>query len=444
MISKNYVTELMTKWTKLFYMYATVYIVDIFFRIVAYLGNIYNDKYNFIRIYLSVLKLSNTKKGNPSYIVNHIIRFSQHVTETLYDACREDLTEDFYCAIQGDFTYAGSLTSNDLRLLQQKAKNNELDQTHLRYAYNVLWALIGKVICPLIFQGCVSGGLYHKNEKISMDIIKHNIENGIDHMICILNLINVNKEILLVVMKDNLRALEAILEKHNFQKEMSCSDMYNHIIKMIYIGSRPIQVRDRDIYKPGYNEEYMKRVGFLSEYFLCENEKELAKFHKKEFPWGKRDIYGISSTSSYYKMCQRNGLYIGSGRSGSTFELLIMLIVLFPDIFKKVDDVRKILMFFVNFHMLTGTHSVLECLLSFSDVIKYMDDVCKEFGYNNEGLNNLNNIFSEFYLGGSKGYFQINKVHMLNDMLSGKVTVKDSIIINLKTMDSVYVDTDKY
>ena len=438
MIDIYYTIKVISRWIKVIVLWTTMYFWDLYCTLFIKRDS---PKYNFIKLYISVLKESRTVNGNPSYLVNYLVKYSEHVLKRLKDHKKETLITDFKTQIGGSL-YAGSMTNNELELFQILASKDKLNTKYVRYAYNILWALIGKVISPLIFEGCVINTSHWTDEEVPIYLIRANIDNGMDYMIRVLGMDGVNKQLLKAIIEDGLYAIDTSqhYEKRcNGKKVMNCNDMYYHVMKMMYIGSRPIQMKDRDITTTGYNEEYMNWVSVLSAYILSDNEKKLAVTNNRIYPWGCRNIYNVSQKSDYNASCKQRNIYVGSGRSGSSFELLIMLIILFPDLCKDTDKMKKTLMLFINFHVLTGTHSVFECVLSFIDVMDYIDNVSDDMQIQNECCNTLRKIFKESFV--SKDHFQINKTTVVKDMLTESITFEDSVIFDLKTFRSLYVKT---
>jgi hypothetical protein len=117
----------------------------------------------------------------------------------------------------------------------------------------------------------------------------------------------------------------------------------------------------RDLTVSGYNKTYMESVSDSILPLL--DSSEVLDGHEHEcYPWTGKSIYGVKDSSSYATWCSINKIYYVSGMSGTTFEVVIWLILFLDDI--TVEVFESIIKIMLHFHVLRGTHSVLEVIMS--------------------------------------------------------------------------------
>lgn len=261
--------------------------------------------------------------------------------------------------------YAGAMDKDEFYTLYMKSKNNTLNITHIRKAYNAFWTLSSTIIPYIIFSGTSS-----EKSMLLNDFIL-NIKNGIlnfDNFMKSID-VDIDKELLEVIL---LNGLYHIIDPNDNNRKITIDHFYKHVIKMMYIGTRYKSTifKERDNSKCGYNNDViLSKYNKIKSYFSVEENNQIISNNK--FPWSGIFINSVNKNSYYYEFCNNNKIYYVSGRSGSTFELMMLFLVLFPHYCWNRKLMNGLMMFFIHFHVIRGTHSILEVLLSFYDIVEY-------------------------------------------------------------------------
>lgn len=252
---------------------------------------------------------------------------------------------------------AGSMSKNEF--YEIIANINNLSLSHIRKVFNSLWCFSKVIISFILLYGT------SRNIESTTDNFKHNISNGIIYFVKYFQIKSIYSNVLFrSIIEDNMITYN--------QKFINCDSLYSHVIKMSYIGSRYqiIKNNERQNVINGYNHEFMESISHIIKPMLLQSEINQI-LPNNIYPWTDKFIFSPNIDCNYYKSCIKNDLYFVSGRSGSTFELFIVMLILFPNITKNIIG---LILFFIHFHVLRGTHSINEILITFNDIKCYLDN----------------------------------------------------------------------
>lgn len=256
------------------------------------------------------------------------------------------------------FEYAGHMNETEFKLFCINSINGNLTIKNSRNLINVLYGFIKIVITKIIFIGITS------ENTINYLKFKLSIEKGVNHLsefICI------NKQILLKVMYEGFDSLESLFGIENI-KTISISQFYKYIVRLSLL--EPRQISDQQKINDGSGfvlKTYYKDLcisNIINKYFLPHELEYINDKH--ELPFGGSAIGTLNKNTNYYRFCTINNIYHVCGLSGSSFEMGMYLLLLDDEI-----NLKYLIIIFVQFHLMRGTHSDLEVFMAFEKLKKY-------------------------------------------------------------------------
>jgi hypothetical protein len=319
---------------------------------------------DFVNMIDSVIKYSNILHYDVSDLINKLFVMSYEIITKL----NSDLTKEFMIALRygiGDF--AGAMCETEYWDLCKLAKINCLTIRYCRKCCNMFWVLCKVVLTKILFLD-FSGGL----ENILITTVKRTTPNFTNFDIMFPEC---NKEILSKIIWSGLNGIDNKFGKDE-KREINADLFYRNVIRLSHSEPRHLNETDRDNLVCGYNKQFLESVCDKIMKFLTS--EEISQIKPKEFfPWTGKSICGVKPTSDYYKFCKENNIYFVSGMSGTTFELAAYLIMLLRPTTTK--EIKTMLIFFLNFHVLRGTHSAYEVILAFDALSFFFDlDLIKD------------------------------------------------------------------
>lgn len=308
-----------------------------------------------------LISSENTKDDIIKIMKNIIINIRDALENTTNKIIRKKYFDNLKKHM-GDF--AGAMFEDEFYEIYNLCVSNNINLKYIRKVFNAFWVFSKIFVTHTIYESIKTKNL------VTPIYIKNNVQDICDDVYDNFKKINftINKELLKCVIKDGI---SIIFNPFSPDRHISVDHLYLSIIKMPFIGSRyknNLQRCDKTI---GYNKEYMNSVYDIIKSELLESEKNQV-VENNLYPWTGLSVYGVKSSCDYYKYCKKNNLYFVSGRSGSSFELFIMYLILFPNIMYDEKSLRALIVFLINFHVVRGTHSVLEVVLAICDVCEYL------------------------------------------------------------------------
>jgi hypothetical protein len=320
-------------------------------------------------------------------------------------------TVDLYFKLleEGIGEMAGAMTKTEFYVIFSSIETVTI--THIRKIFNAFW-----VLCKVVIPFLIYYGVNNKCNEMRLDMFTKDIHKGVMFISNFMkDFINIDETLLYHVLSDGLNA---VTNNEDPDRKITISHFYVHVIKMIHIGTRFKSQSERQNIMSGYNYGFMNSVGYVITKYLTDEEKTQIS-PRQIFPWTDKFIYAPDSSSHYYKFCKTNEIYFVSGRSGSTFELMTLILIFFSDIGKNRNKMLSLMMYFIHFHITRGTHSILEVLLAFYDIIEYFQ-VRSIYMYQS-----LSDIMSPFL---KENKLIINKTTSVTDLISGKLSHSDELI----------------
>lgn len=326
-------------------------------------GNTRND---FRDSLMSVIKVSEMLKCNIEPLINRIfssvLKIINKIQSENYSS--KFTTIHFFTSLEkGMGIFAGAMPRDEFFMLGKLSEENKLTIKHVRKCCNMLWCFVKYILTQLLF-GFVSNG----QNKISFDLYKQNYSYGIDQLRLFLREIcDINYDLL-----QHLITFGIGFTEFNYGKE--CVEiteklLYEHIIRLTYTECRTKSTKERNLQKCGYDEVQLSQASIVISKYLSDEEKTQVLPNKK-YPWSGDSIHGIISNTYYENFCKNHDIHIGSGLSGTTFEIVMYMFAIFN--FQSHDEIQGILAFVFNFHILRGTHSVMEVVLAFYEINKHL------------------------------------------------------------------------
>lgn len=304
---------------------------------------------------------------------------------------------------------AGAMTKTEFYIIFSSIENITI--IHIRKIFNAFW-----VLCKVIIPFLIYYGVNNKCNEMRLDMFTKNIHNGIIFVSNFMkDFTNIDEMLLCHVLSDGLNA---VTNNEEPDRKITISHFYTHVIKMIHIGTRFKSQNERQNIISGYNYDFMNSISHIITKYLTDKEKTQIS-PQQTFPWTDKFIYAPDSSSHYYKFCKTNTIYFASGRSGSTFELMTMILIFFPDIGKNRTKMLALMMYFIHFHVVRGSHSILEIFLAFYDIIEYFQ-ARSIYAYQF-----LSDIMSPFL---KENKLIINKTNPTKDLISGTLSHSNELI----------------
>lgn len=318
---------------------------------------------NFIKSLESLQLCVDENSDNIADLINKIFKLTDTVIIKLLDNKKFYVVNKFFYTIEkGIGKFAGAMTYAEFCYLRQLALENLLTIKHCRKACNVFWALC-KVFITYIFLD----GLGNAVDNIRIDIVKENINNGMINLDRYFHDIDV--KLIKKIFVDGINLTEEIFGKE-IVVETNTDLFYKHVVKCSYLEGRIKSTKLRGNHG-GYSADILNSVYTYIQPLLSDEEMS-QQLPDEKYPWTGENIIGI--TEGYYlDFCLKNNLYFVSGISGSTFELMLYMIALFKP--KSEQEYKTIMLFFLHFHVIRGSHSVLETVMSFYEVNNYLTNV---------------------------------------------------------------------
>jgi hypothetical protein len=308
--------------------------------------------------------------------------------------------------------FAGAMDESEFNQLVLIANENNLQIHHIRKVFNAFW-----VLCHTILPFLVFSGIAKDKHTIRLDDFVKNIDLGINNLSKYMHdllpdPININ-----VIKHVIMDGLTTITDPRDPDRIITQNHLYSHVIKMTYIGSRLKNTTERDSNVCGYRNNEMNSASDIISEYLSKEEKFQVK-PGNIFPWNGNSIFGVNMLSYHSTFCTSNNIYFVSGRSGSTFELMMLILIIFPSYGKNLKLMKGLLMYFIHFHVIRGTHSILETILAFYDIIEYLQII------ENKDYISLELIMFPFIVGKT---LIINKNTPCENLLTGQLYAEQKI-----------------
>ena len=340
---------------------------------------------DFLASFTDMLEASQLTNDGIVDVMRSIVIF---VNKALSAICKNDIcgSNIYYSGIIEFFrfvltnstgSFAGSMTYTEFQDICTNVDGITIH--HARKIMNIFWAFCKVIMSPVILSGVTN------DAQIDLVDFIPNIDKGIKNLcdVCV-DCGMIDSDLLKHIIRDGCIAVYVPGET----RMLNNPRFYGNVIKMQYIGSRNkiLKERSADTTKiMGYRINEMRMVDkHIRDNYLCSSETELLKSCSGEnqirLPWDGKQILAPMADSHYFKYFSSQNLYFVSGRSGTTFELMMMMMILLPSINihgeKDKDHTRKtmlnVMMFFLHFHILRGSHSAFEVFMAFCDIYEYL------------------------------------------------------------------------
>lgn len=307
-------------------------------------------------------------------LINNLFRLSNEIIIKLNNQNRIYIIKKFIDTIScgiGDF--AGAMTEDEFYLLCHKSQENKLSLNHCRKCCNVFWALCKTILSEILFD--------EDETNILLSYFFSTLEKRVITVKYFFP--NLNESLFKEIMSDGISGIElnyGIDENRIINPKL----LYEHIIRMTFLDARQISTKMRGNIAGGYDFHKLNCIHHFIMPLLTEEEKNQRKVFQ-QYPWTGVGINGIQKCE-YYNFCKDNDIYFVSGLSGTTFELMLWMIILFK--FEDETLLKTIIMLFMHFHIFRGSHSVLEVVWGVYEINKYLNSK------NDVAHINLKNILS--------------------------------------------------
>ena len=384
---------------------------------------------NYVKNLQSVIDTTHFHSLHLNLLINDIFKFVHAVVTKLENYQQTFITQstqilkNFYSYLEsGIGSYAGAMTKNELYELFSKSALGMLNYKHIRKCCNMFWCFIKIILTELLYYFVCVDALGFYTPELEFELFKNNLNNGTDKIV--LFFLDLEYGIDLNLLKLFIEyGIHATLDKYNANcKIINSKLLYNHIIRLTYFNCRSKTEDGRDSTKCGYNKEIINSACDMLSNFLSE-EEQTQKLTDEIYPWTGHSISGIKESSHYFKFCNDNNLYNVSWMSGTTFELVMYMFVFF-----KFDEIKikSLIILFLNFHILRGTHSVFEVVLGIYEVCKFLksNKIEQYIILENILLSHIVTIDNQKYLVFDKFYF-------CETLLNGKILYDNILFWNL-------------
>lgn len=366
---------------------------------------------NFIDNFVNVVE---TTKQMENEIVNLLEKIKNLINNTLNKMKMYNFVkpiDDYYRLLtSGIGEMAGAMTLEEIDEIF--SESNNISIKHIRKIFNAFWAYCKVIITFLIFYGTV-GNVESKKLKD----FAANYHNGISFFEnFVKDFITPNILLLTHIVQDGL---VRVLDPTDPNRIITQSHLYMNIIKMPYIGTRQKMQSERDVGNTsGFNIKFLNSVENLIIDHLTDHERKQI-IHPNKFPWNGNFVYKPSDTSYHSIFCKNNDMYYVSGRSGSTFELMTHMMILFQDEMNG-NFISSIIMYYIFFHVTRGSHSVIEVVLAFYDICEYINK--KNISHEVKGYDELLHILSPFLF---EKAIIFHKTNLAHELING-ITIYDA------------------
>lgn len=334
---------------------------------------------NFIDQIISIEKVCTCYKNEINCVINLIGNHMIDVLEKIKNI-HNDLYNEFIRKITlPSLDYVGSMTISEFNQFCIDCKNNCLTINNSRNIVNMLWCFIKIIISNIIFIGATS-----KQDENYLTF-KSNIENGVKYL---QTFIDIDSQLLLTIINEGFDKMELKFGIENI-KLINSNQFYKYIIRLSMLEPRILADLQKTEHKSNFvvDQIYQQSEIFRSvtnKYFLQSELSYIEKFNI--LPFAGSMIGSVNVNTNYYRFCTINSIYNVCGLSGSTFELM-MYILMFKMI-NKNDQIhlKSLMALFLHFHLTRGTHSDLEVVCAFEKLIiwyPYLNPLCSHIIQNN-------------------------------------------------------------
>lgn len=324
---------------------------------------------DFVESLQSVIKCSRELKDDVAILINKLFQISYKTIEKLKKEKRFGIVSKFMQTLEHKIgEYAGAMTDGEYYFLCEMANHNLLTIKHCRKCCNMFWAM-----CKIIFTSVIFEGVAETSAEILISDFMTNLDIGLYSFQQFFSDILDNDINTVLLQQTILEGFAGIEQNFGFDAERKITKelFYNHVIRMTFLEPRFNLTFVRDESISGYHPHKLSSV---SDFILMHlTDEEISQTMPGEhFPWKGKSICGVKAGSEYAKFCFDNGIYSVSGMSGTTFELMLYMLILLNPTNKQT--IISIMLFFLNFHVLRGTHSVLEVVLAFYHINNYIEN----------------------------------------------------------------------
>lgn len=327
---------------------------------------------NFIDQVISIDKVCIYYKNDIDSIINLIGKYIIDTLEKIKNV-HNDLYNEFIIKItQQSLDYAGSMTISEFNQFCVECKNNCLTINNSRNIINMLWSFIKVVVSNIIFIGVTS-----KQDENYLTF-KNGIKNGIKYLQTFMNF---NDQLLLSVITEGFDKMELSFGTENIHT-INCNQFYKYIIRLSLLEPRivaDLQKAERQsgfIVDKIYKQSEIFRL-IINKYLLHTELTYTENFDTVPFTGSM--IGSVNVNTNYYRFCAINNIYNVCGLSGSTFELMMYVLMLdMVNIHNKIH-LKSLMALFLHFHLIRGTHSDLEVVCAFEKLIlwhPYLKQTC--------------------------------------------------------------------
>lgn len=267
----------------------------------------------------------------------------------------------FECLNFGKGTFAGSMDKDEFYHLISKSHLNLLNYKHVRKCVNAFWCFIKKIVTEIIYYFICKSKI-DNNFVCNLEDFEKNVDTIIKMAVNFINQPNesdkneiflLNEELLFKLIK---KGLKLTINKFGNFCILTADLLYKHILRFTHLEGRQKSEIFRNKNICGHKSDFLNASYDKIKMFLSEN----------EIDWNGNFIFGIDENSSYHTFCKKNNLYNVSWLSGTTFELMLYALIFLN--FKNEIEIKTLMILFLNFHIIRGTHSVFEVILAFYEI----------------------------------------------------------------------------
>lgn len=313
---------------------------------------------DYINSFESVKLCVKNNENDIVMFINKLFNLCDNIIQKLLENNKYDIIEKYYLTISnGIGKYAGSMSSIEFDRLCNLSKNNLLTLKHCRKCFNAIWA-----ICKICLSNIFLEPYQKLNENIKFDVIKNNIDIGLNNLLNYFP--NSNIELIKNIFENGIKNT---FSKYDNIHETNESLFYTHIIRMSHLEGR-----QKSFLIKGQNKSNIQFNNF-DEYIsnLLSDEEQKQILPNNIFPWTDSQICGISE-GYFFDFCIDNNVAFISGISGTTFELMLYIISFLN--LTNENDYKTTMLFFLHFHTTRKSHAVIEIIMAFYEINKYLID----------------------------------------------------------------------
>jgi hypothetical protein len=321
----------------------------------------YND---FIRQFLSIERVCDVYKLEIENIINLIGKYINNTLEKIKNV-HNDLYEEFIRKITTfNLEYTGSMTKIEFYDFYFKCKNNMLTINNSRNIINMLWSFIKIIVSNIIFIGTT------KNIDEDYITFKSQILNGINYLGIYMDF---DQTLLHKIINDCFQRLELHFGIENV-KTINQNQFYKYVIRLSLLNPRLIADQQKCDKPSGFiiDKIYQSSDTFrlaINKYFL---ETELDYINRTGLlPFVGSAIGSVNVDTNYFRFCSINNIYSVCGLSGSTFELMMYVLIFNICDNDNQENLKGLMALFLHFHLMRGTHSDLEVVCAFVKISEW-------------------------------------------------------------------------